>query len=148
MSVAGLLLAAGAGRRMGMPKALVRDDAGEPWVVRGVRTLREGGCDAVTVVLGAAAAEAAPLLEGTEATYVVADDWADGMGASLRTGLSSLGPDVDVCRRLAGGPARRRARRWYAACAASAPVPPRSPGRRTTGCPATRSCSAASTGTA
>ena len=62
MSVAGLLLAAGAVRRMGMPKALVRDDAGEPWVVRGVRTLRAGGCDAVTVVLGAAAAEAAPLL--------------------------------------------------------------------------------------
>jgi CTP:molybdopterin cytidylyltransferase MocA len=95
VSVAGLLLAAGAGRRMGMPKALVRDDTGEPWVVRGVRTLRAGGCDAVTVVLGAAAAEAAPLLEGTGATYVVADDWADGMGASLRAGLSSLDPDVE-----------------------------------------------------
>ena len=52
MSVEGLLLAAGAGRRMGMPKALVRDATGEPWLVRGVRTLREGGCDAVTVVLG------------------------------------------------------------------------------------------------
>lgn len=95
MSVAGLLLAAGAGRRMGMPKALVRDDAGEPWVVRGVRALREGGCDAVVVVLGAAADEAAALLEGVAATYVLAPDWADGMGASLRAGLSFLGPDVE-----------------------------------------------------
>ena len=95
MSMAGLLLAAGAGRRMGGPKALVRDDAGEPWLVRGVRALREGGCDSVTVVLGAAATEAAVLLEGVDATSVLAPDWADGMGASLRTGLSSLGPDVD-----------------------------------------------------
>jgi molybdenum cofactor cytidylyltransferase/nicotine blue oxidoreductase len=95
VSVTGLLLAAGAGRRMGMPKALVRDDAGEPWLVRGVRALREGGCDAVTVVLGAAADEAAPLLDGVEATCVLAEDWADGMGASLRAGLSSLTPDVD-----------------------------------------------------
>lgn len=95
MSVEGLLLAAGAGRRMGMPKALVRDEAGEPWLVRGVRALREGGCHAVTVVLGAAAAEAAPLLEGLDATHVLATDWADGMGASLRAGLASLGDDVD-----------------------------------------------------
>ena len=35
----GLLLAAGAGSRMGMPKALVRAEDGEPWLVRGVRTL-------------------------------------------------------------------------------------------------------------
>ena len=95
MSLAGLLLAAGAGRRMGMPKALVHDDAGEPWLVRGVRALHDGGCDAVTVVLGAAAEEAAALLEGVEATHVLAPDWADGMGASLRTGLASLGPEVD-----------------------------------------------------
>jgi molybdenum cofactor cytidylyltransferase/nicotine blue oxidoreductase len=95
MSVQGRLLAAGAGRRMGMPKALVRDEAGEPWLVRGVRTLREGGCDAVTVVLGAAAAEAALLLEGVDARHVLATDWADGMGASLRAGLSALGPDAD-----------------------------------------------------
>ena len=95
MSVAGLLLAAGAGRRMGMPKALIRDATGEPWLVRGVRALREGGCDAVTVVLGAAAAEAAPLLDEVDATYVLAEDWAAGMGASLRAGLSSLPPEVD-----------------------------------------------------
>jgi CTP:molybdopterin cytidylyltransferase MocA len=52
--VEGLLLAAGAGIRMGMPKALVTDERGL-WLVRGLGLLREGGCRRVTVVLGAAA---------------------------------------------------------------------------------------------
>ena len=85
----GLLLAAGAGRRMGTPKALVSDDAGS-WLVRGVATLRAGGCSRVTVVLGAEADRARPLLDGSEASVVVADDWAEGMGASLRAGLNAL----------------------------------------------------------
>ena len=58
MTVHGLLLAAGAGSRMGTPKALVRGDDGEPWLVRGVRTLVGGGCTQVDVVLGASAEEA------------------------------------------------------------------------------------------
>jgi CTP:molybdopterin cytidylyltransferase MocA len=86
----GVLLAAGAGRRMGRPKALVTDDAGESWLVHAVRTLRDGGCDPVTVVLGAAADEAGPLLEGAGVRIVVAADWAEGMGASLRAGLGAL----------------------------------------------------------
>ncbi|SDZ34308.1 molybdenum cofactor cytidylyltransferase [Herbiconiux ginsengi] len=57
-----MLLAAGAGRRMGRPKALVVGDDGEPWLVRGVRVLREGGCADVVVVLGAEAARARALL--------------------------------------------------------------------------------------
>jgi CTP:molybdopterin cytidylyltransferase MocA len=95
--VHGLLLAAGAGTRMGMPKALVRDDDGEPWLVRGVRVLTDGGCTQVTVVLGAAAEEALPLLDGTGATAVIAADWADGMSASLRAGLAAAtGTDADA----------------------------------------------------
>ncbi len=91
---AGLLLAAGAGSRMGMPKALVHDERGS-WLKRAVEVLREGGCDPAVVVLGAAT-EAADLLDGS-VTVVVAQDWADGMGASLRAGLAAvagLGPDV------------------------------------------------------
>ena len=87
--VRGLLLAAGAGRRMGMPKALVRDDDGGSWLQRSVRVLRDGGCDAVTVVLGASADEARTLL-APDVEIVVAEDWADGMGASLRAGLRAL----------------------------------------------------------
>jgi CTP:molybdopterin cytidylyltransferase MocA len=95
VTVQGILLAAGAGTRMGGPKALVLDEDGEPWLVRGVRALRNGGCDAVTVVLGASADEAVPLLAGTGATYVLATDWAEGMAASLRAGLASVA-DTDA----------------------------------------------------
>ncbi|HKD98279.1 MAG TPA: NTP transferase domain-containing protein, partial [Micromonosporaceae bacterium] len=49
--VAGLLLAAGEGRRYGMPKALVESD-GRLLVERALATLRGGGCDPVVVVLG------------------------------------------------------------------------------------------------
>lgn len=91
----GLLLAAGAGRRMGKPKALVVDDDG-PWLLRGVSTLMEGGCTRVTVVVGAAADVIAPLLAGRGVAVVVAEDWREGMGASLRAGLRSLtGSDDD-----------------------------------------------------
>src|SRR3954454_7904408 len=74
---------------MGRPKALVFDDD-VPWLTRGVATLREGGCDRVTVVLGAEAARARPLLEGLDVRGVVAGHWAEGVGASLRAGLRSL----------------------------------------------------------
>ncbi|HEY9563179.1 MAG TPA: nucleotidyltransferase family protein [Nocardioides sp.] len=85
MRVHGLLLAAGAGRRMGTPKALVDD-----WLLRTIGVLEDGGCDEVTVVLGAAADQARVLLEGSDVAVVVAADWAQGMGASLRAGLSAL----------------------------------------------------------
>ena len=131
MSLAGLLLAAGAGRRMGRPKALLRDAHGVPFLDRALGVLVDGGCDRVTVVLGAAADEARTVLDdagwsGDEAVrVVVAADWEEGMGASLRTGLRALDgedddaalvtlvdlPDVgtDVLRRVAGAaPAPRR----------------------------------------
>jgi CTP:molybdopterin cytidylyltransferase MocA len=95
--VHGLLLAAGAGSRLGMPKALVCGEDGEPWLVRGVRALTDGGCAQVTVVLGAAAEDALPLLDGTGATAVVAADWGEGMSASLRAGLTAAtGTDADA----------------------------------------------------
>jgi CTP:molybdopterin cytidylyltransferase MocA len=55
--------------------------------------LTDGGCDDVTVVLGAAVDEAAALVPGT--AIVVAEDWAEGMGASLRAGLAALA-DRDI----------------------------------------------------
>jgi nicotine blue oxidoreductase len=88
-AVAALLLAAGAGRRMGRPKGLLRDPDGTPWVARSARVLRDAGCAPVLVVVGAAADEVATLVPpGLE--VVRADAWAEGMGASLRAGLSAL----------------------------------------------------------
>lgn len=93
--VHGLLLAAGAGSRMGLPKALVRDEAGRPWLTRAVSVLLDGGCDGVTVVLGASADEAEGVLADglhdlTRVHAVRALAWQAGMGASLRTGLREL----------------------------------------------------------
>ena len=99
--VAGLLLAGGAGRRMGTPKALVRLH-GEPLAVRAVRALQAGGCGPVTVVVGARAGDVTDVLRSaglgtggsdigsSDVGVVVAEDWDEGMGASLRRGLGSL----------------------------------------------------------
>ncbi|WP_370290520.1 NTP transferase domain-containing protein [Nocardioides sp.] len=91
----GLLLAAGAGRRLGTPKALVRDPDGRPWVSRATEVLLDGGCGSVTVVLGASADEAEWVLADglpdlTRVEVVRAHDWEEGMAASLRAGLRAL----------------------------------------------------------
>src|SRR5262249_25906365 len=88
--IAGVLLAAGAGRRYGMPKALAEGGA---WLRRSVAVLIDGGCAPVLVVLGASAQQAAPLVPDIART-VVAADWAEGMGASLRTGLAAVAADT------------------------------------------------------
>jgi len=88
--VEGLLLAAGAGRRLGRPKALLELERA-PAVVTQVRRLRTAGCAGVVVVLGAAVDQVRPMLDGVPGVRaVVAEDWEEGMGASLRAGLSTL----------------------------------------------------------
>ncbi len=88
MTAAGVLLAAGAGTRYGMPKVLA---AQGDWLSAGVTALRGGGCADVVVVLGAAIVDVpAP------ARAVIADDWSDGLSASLRTGLAAIDADYAV----------------------------------------------------
>lgn len=94
MFLTGVMLAAGAGSRMGRPKALVSDERGA-WLPRAVAVLRDGGCDEVLVVLGAAADEARALVPDG-ARVVVAEDWSAGMSASLRAGLAAVGPAADA----------------------------------------------------
>ncbi len=94
----GLVLAAGQGRRMGAPKALLHTD-GETWVLRAVRTLLEGGCDDVLVVTGAAGEEVeAQLPDDQRVRHVHAPRWDEGMGESLRAGLDRLvnGSEADA----------------------------------------------------
>jgi nicotine blue oxidoreductase len=84
--VAGVLLAAGSGSRLGRPKALV-EIGGEPLVQRGVAMLRDGGAAPVVVVTGAVAVD----LPGVLAVHN--PDWPTGMGSSLAAGLATV-PDT------------------------------------------------------
>jgi nicotine blue oxidoreductase len=79
-SVAGVLLAAGEGSRLGRPKALVELD-GQTLGERGVSLLRAGGADPILVVTGAVPIE----LPGTSIVYN--NEWRTGMGSSLRAAL-------------------------------------------------------------
>lgn len=87
--VAGLLLAAGQGARLGRPKALL-EHQGERLVDRGVRLLEEGGCHPVVVVLGAATPQV------RRAVTVQNPDWASGMGSSLRVGLAAVPAEAEA----------------------------------------------------
>ncbi len=91
--VAGVLLAAGPGSRLGRPKALVRF-GGSLLVERGRAMLCAAGCEPVVVVLGAAAEEVRAVADLDGAQVRVNPDWASGMGSSLRVALAALGPSV------------------------------------------------------
>ncbi|WP_353807217.1 nucleotidyltransferase family protein [Agromyces sp. SYSU T00194] len=84
--VLGVVLAAGAGARMGRPKALVREPDGTPWVELAVRMLREAGCASVLVVLGAEA-DAARELVPEGARVAEHPGWRDGLGSTVRRAL-------------------------------------------------------------
>ncbi|AOR31326.1 4-diphosphocytidyl-2C-methyl-D-erythritol synthase [Streptomyces fodineus] len=88
--VAGLLLAAGGGRRLGgRPKALL-EHRGRPLVEHAVGVLRAAGCARVHVVLGARAEDVRARAELSGCVLVDNPDWARGMGTSLRAGLASF----------------------------------------------------------
>lgn len=88
--VAGLLLAAGGGRRLGgRPKALL-EHRGGLLADHAVHALREGGCGPVHVVLGAAAGEVRERAALDGCTVSVNEEWTEGMGSSLRAGLGAL----------------------------------------------------------
>lgn len=87
----GVLLAAGAGSRMGTPKAdLVLD--GETLLERGVRMLADAGCEPVLVVVGAAV----PKQPAVAATFVPNPEWESGMASSLRIGLEAATGEAAV----------------------------------------------------
>jgi CTP:molybdopterin cytidylyltransferase MocA len=81
-----VLLAAGEGRRLGTPKALV-ELGGSRLVDRGTGLLRDGGAEPVIVVLGAASVD----VPGALAVHN--PDWATGMGSSLAVGLRAVPAD-------------------------------------------------------
>ncbi|HEX6337961.1 MAG TPA: nucleotidyltransferase family protein [Jiangellaceae bacterium] len=87
MTVGGLVLAAGGGSRFGRPKADLTV-GGVRLVDRAVEVLAAGGCEPVVVVSGALT------LQIAGASVVHNDDWASGMGSSLRHGLAAMPDDA------------------------------------------------------
>ena len=83
--VAGILLAAGGGSRLGQPKATV-EIGGEPLARRGVALLRDGGAQPIVLVTGAIAVDLPGVL------IVHNPSWRSGMGSSLTAGLATV-PD-------------------------------------------------------
>ena len=81
-TAAGVLLAAGAGTRYGMPKVLAAEGK---WLRACVTALTDGGCDDVVVVLGAAVVDVA-----APARAVIAQDWDQGLSASVRAGVTAI----------------------------------------------------------
>jgi CTP:molybdopterin cytidylyltransferase MocA len=88
--IGGLVLAAGGSTRFGgRPKQLAVLD-GRPLLEHVLIAMSSAPLDRVAVVLGAQASEVVDgvPLHGAEA--VVCEDWASGMGASLRAGVEAL----------------------------------------------------------
>jgi molybdenum cofactor cytidylyltransferase len=84
-----IVLAAGASSRFGSAKQLVRV-AGRPLLHSAVARAAEVAGAAVIVVLGARAAELAPLLKHSQSSVLINRDWREGMASSIRAGVAHL----------------------------------------------------------
>ena len=93
MSVVALVLAAGAGTRMGSPKQLL-PVGGRPMLQHAVDAAAAGELGELVVVLGHAAREvAAALTLPPGARVVVNDRHAEGQATSLASGLAAMPAD-------------------------------------------------------
>jgi len=98
MSVAAVVLAAGGSIRFGKPKQLAIFQ-GEPLVRRIVTAAKDAGCAPVVVVVGASAAQIAPVLAGLPVSIIEHPNWSNGLGSSIAVGVmhaASITPDLDA----------------------------------------------------
>jgi molybdenum cofactor cytidylyltransferase len=84
-----IVLAAGASTRFGSAKQLARV-AGRPLLHTAMARAADVAGSAVTVVLGARAAQLSPLLTHSQASVVINRDWREGMASSIRAGVARL----------------------------------------------------------
>ena len=96
MTIGAVLLAAGAGRRMGgRPKALL-ELGGVPLVLRQLIALSDAGVDELVIVLGHHAQQILPVIEHFPLTVVHNPRPDDGQVSSQRLGLAALNPNLDA----------------------------------------------------
>lgn len=95
--IAGLVLAAGAGARLGLgPKALL-PFRGRPLIEHILTQLDHGGCASLTVVLGSQAPQVLEHAQLGTARTVLNPDWQTGLGSSFRCGVeASLADNPDT----------------------------------------------------
>jgi molybdenum cofactor cytidylyltransferase len=89
MSIAAIILAAGASRRLGRPKQLLMH-GGETLLGRAIRLAHEAGAGPVYAVLGAHSERISASIVSNGATIVVNDGWEQGIASSIHAGLRAL----------------------------------------------------------
>jgi molybdenum cofactor cytidylyltransferase len=119
MRTAGVVLAAGSSRRMGLPKQLLPLE-GSTLLEAVLATARRAHLDEVVLVLGAGAEAIAAAIDGRGVRVVIAAGHAEGMGASLRAGITALGPEVERVAILLDAVLERHHRTGRPAAAVSA----------------------------
>lgn len=95
MRIGGIVLAAGASRRMGRNKMLMEIE-GERIGRRAVDRAIAAGLDPVIVVTGHEAEELKESLIGADCTFAYNPDFTGPTSGSLHSGLNELGHDVDA----------------------------------------------------
>jgi molybdenum cofactor cytidylyltransferase len=93
-AIAALILAAGRSSRAGRHKLLAPMADGRPMIAHTCAAAAAAGLSPILVVTGHEAAAVRAALDGQPASFVHAPDFADGLSASLRTGLAALPPEV------------------------------------------------------
>jgi CTP:molybdopterin cytidylyltransferase MocA len=88
--IAGVILAAGRGRRVGRPKQLA-EFRGRPVLEHAVAALTASPLDRVIVVLGSHSTAIASAVDLRGAETVLSSAWREGQAASLRTGVQAAG---------------------------------------------------------
>jgi len=88
-AIAIVILAAGASKRMGVPKQLLRH-GGQTLIRHAVEAALGSTCRPVVIVLGANAEQILPEIEGLPVQIVQNPHWAEGLSSSIRAGIEAV----------------------------------------------------------
>jgi len=93
--IAGVVLAGGQSRRMGVVNKLLVKIEGKPMVRHAVDTVREAGADPIIVVTGHEAERVRAVLDGAQVIFVHNEAYAEGLSTSLRAGIAAVPETCD-----------------------------------------------------